>query len=601
MSKAHPRGRADKTLAALRRARDRMVDAEVATGMPALSLSEDQALQVRRVVRHINGHEHLARLGGGERLTAHLYLAHANRTGYATPGLSRIGALLGVDAESAGGYLSRVCGMGFLRTAGRTRRRDGSVSVHRVAVRSITDAAARGVARRMTAAQCAVLARWTVALLSDEDVITLGPDDRWRLLLAAAEHPRGLFLGEQRALGKLWGLSASGTRKAVARMRKAGVLMTEQLRDGDGRMGQTRWIIIPIAAATEWADDYFAALPDPLDPTPFLFPDGLFSALDRRPDSPSSPFKIHYGFDLQKHHVPSGQDRRPELPGQNAVPRTLSGELSVDKVREVGGTDGTQSAIDDQPTKQPMPAQRQPMRITDGTRLLGTICGQLALGDPRWSQVTGIVLEHQGLVVNGLLAAGWLPTQVRALLEGRNLPHPAEVSTSIGAVVAGRLRAAAAGPVPRPTAFDRAAQVAACDCSSSSETTPDRDAWRAEWTSAKHSSTETANRTVAEATTSRGTMPECEGQDGTCGRPVWDATALCTYCQPTPDPTEMAAIAPIAAAFAKATLDAVGYDPDAPIDLNPQPAHWLDGWPLGSTDQLRGGSSVMEQLIGPIR
>ncbi|MFI8085975.1 hypothetical protein ACIF6L_34935 [Kitasatospora sp. NPDC086009] len=577
-----PRGTAPATQGALERIRARVAKAEAESGLPALSLAPEQAAMIRTIVRYTNGHQHLARLGAGERLTAHLYVTHANSQGYATPGLSRVGALLGVDAETAGDYLRRVSGLGYLRTTGRTRRDDGSLSVYRVGVRSITDATADGTRRRMTAAQCAVLIRWTAALLSDRDVTDLGPDDRWRLLLAAAEYTEGVFFGTQAVLAGLWGLSAGGTRKAVARMRKAGVLTTEQLREGSGRVGLSRWCIVPIVAAVATAKAGFAALEDLEAP----LPDDLFAGLDRRPLLPNGPFKINFGSDLHKHRIAAGQDRRPLLPEQDAPLTTLDGELSVQKVREVGRTDGSES-----PAAKSKPALRtQPMRITEGTRLLGSICARLALGDPRWSQVRGIVLEDQGVVVDGLLAIGWTPQHIDALLDGQPLPHPAEVTTSIGAVVAGRLRTAAAGPVPQPR---RAGLVDEPD--SNAHRLAERHAWWLDEVGPRHSSTEAANRTVNQAK-NHTVHPECEGKNGTCGRPTVPGE-LCQYCDPRPTPSERAA----AEAFARwAEDDAKWRGLDAPT--NAPRRDWLDGWELDSTPSGRAWSDAeateAEHLIG---
>ncbi|MER7671305.1 hypothetical protein ABTY61_22955 [Kitasatospora sp. NPDC096128] len=560
-SSSRRRGNAPSTVAALERARAKVAAVEEASGLPALSLGPDQAARVRDVVRHINAHPYLARLGGGERLTAHLYVAHAGSDGFATPGLARVGALLGVDAESAGDYLARVSGLGFLRKAARTRRHDGSLSVYRVAVRPITDAAARGAARRMNRAQCAVLARWTVALLSDTDVTMLGPDDRWRLLQIAAEHPDGVFFGEQGVLARLWGLSPSGTRKAVARMRQAGVLTTEQLRDGGGRMGLTRWCIAPIAAAVATARAGFADAQTAVA----ALSDSLRPDLDRRPVLPNGPFKINYGSDLHKHQIAAGQNRRPALPGLNPPPSTLDGEPSVHKVRE-------DSAETDGPSKhvvqhKPDPAKTEPTRVTEGVRLLGAVCAKLALDDPRWSQVIGPVLWDQGLVVDGLLALGWLPTQIESLLTGRQLPHPAQLTTSVGAVVAGRLRAAALAPTP--------SMVTPMTSDSDGPTVPAHpERWWQEWAGPRHSSTEAASRSVADATARR-TGSECQGDDGLCGRPT-NGDLLCYHCNPTRTSPEEQAAAAAAARWAEADRKFRSRGQSA----NPFSEHWLRDWQL---------------------
>ncbi|MFI7278605.1 helix-turn-helix domain-containing protein [Streptomyces sp. NPDC049879] len=89
--------------------------------------------------------------------------------------------------------------------------------------------------------------------------------------------------------------------------------------------------------------------------------------------------------------------------------------------------------------------QRQVVR-TPGVELL------LRLGatetDPRFAAaLTGGVLADQGRMVTGMLAEGWTQAQVRAVITGRPLPPPEEITRSVGAVIARRLRdAAAAGP-----------------------------------------------------------------------------------------------------------------------------------------------------------
>jgi hypothetical protein len=60
--------------------------------------------------------------------------------------------------------------------------------------------------------------------------------------------------------------------------------------------------------------------------------------------------------------------------------------------------------------------------------------------------LTGKPLEDQGLLVTGMLDAGWTPEQLRQIVAGR--PLPAQITTSVGALVAGRLRQAARGPAP---------------------------------------------------------------------------------------------------------------------------------------------------------
>ncbi|WP_051742416.1 hypothetical protein [Streptomyces xylophagus] len=60
--------------------------------------------------------------------------------------------------------------------------------------------------------------------------------------------------------------------------------------------------------------------------------------------------------------------------------------------------------------------------------------------------LTGKVLTGQGRVASVMLEAGWSPSQLRHVIAGRPLPRP--VRTSVGAIVAARLRAAQAYPPP---------------------------------------------------------------------------------------------------------------------------------------------------------
>lgn len=71
----------------------------------------------------------------------------------------------------------------------------------------------------------------------------------------------------------------------------------------------------------------------------------------------------------------------------------------------------------------------------------------LAIGgkDPQFL-LTGKTLTDQGLTVTGMLLEGWTEDQLRHVIAGRPLPD--EVKTSVGAIVARRLRDAIASPPP---------------------------------------------------------------------------------------------------------------------------------------------------------
>lgn len=60
--------------------------------------------------------------------------------------------------------------------------------------------------------------------------------------------------------------------------------------------------------------------------------------------------------------------------------------------------------------------------------------------------LTGKTLQDQGMAVAGMLLEGWKPEQLRQIIAGRPLPD--QISTTVGALVASRLRQALTGPVP---------------------------------------------------------------------------------------------------------------------------------------------------------
>jgi len=124
--------------------------------------------------------------------------------------------------------------------------------------------------------------------------------------------------------------------------------------------------------------------------------------------------------------------------------------------------------------------------------------------------LTEKALTDQGRVVTVMMDAGWSREQLRHVITDRPLPHP--VRTSVGAIIAARLRAAQAYPPPATlVSHHRGA--------------PPQDEPTA-WPAPERSSTASAARTVTEALAHRA-LVECAG----CGVP---ATApgedLCPAC-----------------------------------------------------------------------
>ncbi|MDH6222881.1 hypothetical protein [Streptomyces pseudovenezuelae] len=153
--------------------------------------------------------------------------------------------------------------------------------------------------------------------------------------------------------------------------------------------------------------------------------------------------------------------------------------------------------------------------VHPGIRLL------LAIGASRPELLlTGKPLTDQGRVVTVMMDAGWSPAQLRHVLTDRPLPHP--VRTTVGAIIAARLRAAQAYPPPA-TAADH------------HEASPDGPFV----STAGSSSTAATARSVSAALTYRA-LVECAG----CGRPGTapgeDLCPACLHwppCRTCPGPT----------------------------------------------------------------
>ncbi|GAA5070354.1 helix-turn-helix domain-containing protein [Streptomyces similanensis] len=148
-----------------------------------------------------------------------------------------------------------------------------------------------------------------------------------------------------------------------------------------------------------------------------------------------------------------------------------------------GRTDGTKPA----PKK---------VQLTEGVRLLQ------ALGQERPEMVlAGKVLADQGMVVDELFLLGW---QVENLWPWLARPLPSPLEKSVGAVIAGRLRELLVTPVPGP-----------------------RRGW------------DDGEEDLPAAPPRRSPAPaiephyECEGQLGSCGRPVPAPGELCAGCKRT--------------------------------------------------------------------
>ncbi|MER6548475.1 hypothetical protein [Streptomyces sp. NPDC001250] len=137
--------------------------------------------------------------------------------------------------------------------------------------------------------------------------------------------------------------------------------------------------------------------------------------------------------------------------------------------------------------------------------------------------LTGQTLTDQGRVVTVMLEVGWSREQLRHVIAARPLPKP--VRTSVGAIIAARLRAAQAYPPPATAA-------------SQHRGAPPEDELPT-WRETKRSSTASAARTVSEALTYRA-LVECAGCGVPGTAPGEDLCPACldwSLCRTCPGPT----------------------------------------------------------------
>ncbi|MER5277777.1 helix-turn-helix domain-containing protein [Streptomyces sp. NPDC002809] len=125
--------------------------------------------------------------------------------------------------------------------------------------------------------------------------------------------------------------------------------------------------------------------------------------------------------------------------------------------------------------------------------------------------LTGKTLRDQGLTVTGMLLEGWTEEQLRHVVAGRPLPE--QVKTSVGAIVARRLRDAIASPPPA-TAPRLPSQAASSSPKAAEET----------WTPPSWTASQGFGGAVA-------TLPRAKCSE--CHRPLQDSAtdALCRDCR----------------------------------------------------------------------
>ncbi|WSV26510.1 hypothetical protein OG331_50480 [Streptomyces sp. NBC_01017] len=254
----------------------------------------------------------------------------------------------------------------------------------------------------------------------------------------------------------------SAVKSGLKELQRHGFLVREREREVDGTLGAAAYFITDLPALQNSRSQPGSGFPPVDEPT-----------LADRPTKNNNLKKT-----TQQNTRPVRPCRRsesPRAPGRTGRPDTPT-----------------------TPTPAPEADEMHP-----GIRLLlsiGTAHPELLL--------TGQALTDQGRVVTVMLEAGWSAEQLRHVIAGRPLPHP--VRTTVGAIVAARLRTAQAYAPPAVTAAYPNEPVPVPDDSMPLSTTPSSG----------------PARTVSEALTYRA-HTECAG----CGVPTTaPGEDLCPTC-----------------------------------------------------------------------
>ncbi|MCI3273348.1 helix-turn-helix domain-containing protein [Streptomyces cylindrosporus] len=250
----------------------------------------------------------------------------------------------------------------------------------------------------------------------------------------------------------------SAVKSGLKELEKHGFLVRERERGPDGTLGAVAYFITDLPALQNGRSGPESGFPPVDDPT--------------------------------LAHRPTKNTNRKNTTQQHTSPlRPCRGDAS----RAPGRTDRP-----DTPSSPPAAPAADEMH--PGIRLL------LELGAARPELLlTGQALTDQGRVVTVMLESGWSREQLRHVIAARPLPHP--VRTTVGAIIAARLRAAQAYPPPTLAADQHDAPV-----------------W--DDPSAPPMTGSAAARTVSEALTYRA-LVECAG----CGFPgIAPGEDLCPAC-----------------------------------------------------------------------
>ncbi|MGW2696649.1 hypothetical protein [Streptomyces sp. NPDC001296] len=259
----------------------------------------------------------------------------------------------------------------------------------------------------------------------------------------------------------------AAVKSGLRELEKHGFLLRERERNPDGTLGAAAYVITDLPSLHHSRPEPMSGFPPVDNPTSV-----------HRPPKNTNPKKTNH------------QDTRALRPcGRGDVARTLGRTTQQPQAPEPASSSAVFPADDLHP----------------GIRLL------LEIGASRPELLlTEKALTDQGRVVTAMMEAGWSPEQLHHVITDRPLPHP--VRTSVGSIIAARLRAAQAYPPP--------------DTFASHHRGASLKGEQPAWPVTSLSSTTSAARTVTEALTHRA-LAECAG----CGAPhTAPGQGLCPAC-----------------------------------------------------------------------
>ncbi|MDX3425811.1 hypothetical protein [Streptomyces sp. ME02-6985-2c] len=207
----------------------------------------------------------------------------------------------------------------------------------------------------------------------------------------------------------------AAVKSGLKELERHGFLVRERERGPDGTLGAAVYFITDLPALQNHRSQPKSGYPPVDEPT-----------LAHRPTKKTISKKTN----KQKTRPLRPCDRAASAPGS-------SGKVRPNAAASASPADGSPAA----PSTSDIPPVPAADEMHPGIQLL------LEIGAARPELLlTGKTLTDQGRVVTVMLESGWTSTQLRHVIAGRPLPTP--VRTSVGAIIAARLRAAQAYPPP---------------------------------------------------------------------------------------------------------------------------------------------------------